>query len=199
LNLLQRAGTATLEGIKNKILAVTDVIQAILIENVGDEPDEDDRPAKSFQAYVLGGSSANIAKAIWDSKPAGIEAYGDISQDVVDSQGLTQTIKFSRPNSLNIYMVVNVVANSDENEGEIYPENGDQQIKDAIIDFVQGFKIGQDVIVNRLYTPVNTVPGVIGLEILIGTSASPTESDNIPVSVTEIAVFDSSRITVSST
>jgi len=71
-------------------------------------------------------------------------------------------------------------------------------VEDSLLSFLQGFKIGQDVIVNLMYTPINTIPGVIGVEILVGLSPNPTTSNNISISAPEIARFDSSRIEVNS-
>ena len=73
-----------------------------------------------------------------------------------------------------------------------------QDVEDAILAFTQDFRINQDVIVNQLFTPINTIAGIIGIEILIGTAPSPTLSDNIPIGTVEKADFDGSRITVNS-
>lgn len=198
LTLLQRSGTATIEGIRNAILLVTDVVQAVVIENDTLTTDAGGRPAKSFESFVLGGANQDIADVIFASKPAGIATHGTESESVTDSQGLVHTIKFSRPVEKDIWMIINVTANTDPQEGPLYPVDGDTLVENAVLEFVEDFVIGQDVVVNQLYTPINTVAGVIGIEILVGLSASPTLSDNIPIDVTEIARFDSSRITVNS-
>ena len=199
LELLNKSGTATIEGIRKAILEVEDVEQATVIENDTNAVDLDGRPPKCFEAFVLGGVDADIATTIFNSKSAGIQAYGSVTELVTDSQGINHTIEFSRPNELDIYMIVNITPNTNPSEGAVYPVDGDTQIQNAIIQFVGNeYKIGQDVIVNQLYTPINTISGVIGIEILIGTAPSPTLSNNISVSNTEIAVFDSSRITVNS-
>ena len=54
------------------------------------------------------------------------------------------------------------------------------------------------MVVNQLYTPINTVPGVIGIEVLIDIAPTPTQSDNISIDINELADFDSSRIAVNS-
>jgi uncharacterized phage protein gp47/JayE len=199
LDLLNKSGTATIEGIRKAILSVDDVEQATVIENDTFATDSDGRPPKCFEAFVLGGINTDIANVIFDSKAGGIQAYGAISEVVTDSQGINHTIGFSRPVELEIYLIVNITPNTNPSEGAIYPVDGDNQVENAIIEFVGNeYKIGQDVIVNQLYTPINTISGVIGIEILIGIAPNPTLSDNISVSNTEIATFDSSRITINS-
>jgi uncharacterized phage protein gp47/JayE len=198
LELLQRRGTATIEGIRNEVLTVLDVLQAVVVENTTTQVDGGGRPPKSFEVFVLGGTDSDIANAIFRSKPAGIETHGSISESVIDSQGLAHTVKFSRAIEKDIYIEVNITGNTNPSEGELYPSNGDQLVEDSLLSFLQGFKIGQDVIVNLMYTPINTIPGVIGVEILVGLSPNPTTSNNISISAPEIARFDSSRIEVNS-
>jgi uncharacterized phage protein gp47/JayE len=198
LTLLQRSGTATTEGIRNNVLEVDDVIQAVVIENSSNVVDGAGRPPKSFEVFALGGDEQELAQSIFEAKPAGIETVGTISKSVTDSQGLIQTIKFSRPTEIDVYMIINITANSDPVEGALYPADGDLQVENAILAFVQDFIIGQDVVVNQLYTPINEIAGVIGIEILVGTAPSPTLSDNLDIDPTELARFDSTRITVNS-
>ncbi|KKL98556.1 hypothetical protein LCGC14_1823250, partial [marine sediment metagenome] len=196
--LLQRSGTATVEGIRNALLDVVDVNQALVIENTALIVDAGGRPGKSFESVVEGGADQDIADAIWASKPAGIETFGSVSVPVVDSQGFIHTINFSRATEIDIWMIVNITPNTDPAEGPLYPIDGDQQVEDVVLAFAQDFRIGQDVVVNQFFTPINTIGGVIGIEILVGTSPAPTMSDNIAIDVTERAVFDSARITVNS-
>ncbi|NQY73504.1 MAG: baseplate J/gp47 family protein [Candidatus Margulisbacteria bacterium] len=196
LELLQRRGTATIEGIRNMVLSVQDVIQAIIVENSTFHIDEGGRPPKSFEIFVVGGSDQEIANSIFMSKPAGIETVGDISMSVIDSQGAIHTIKFSRVLEKDIFIEVRIKGNSDPSEGNIYPSNGDYLVEESLLSFLRGFKIGQDIIVNLMYSPINTVPGITGVDILMGLSPNPISSDNIAISGSEIARFDSSRIEV---
>lgn len=196
--LLRRSGTATLEGIRNAILNLPNVMQAIVIENELSVPDIDGRPPKSFEAYAQGGDDAQIAQAIFLSKAGGIQPYGTETEIVQDSQGMVHNISFSRPTTLDIYIIVNITKNTNPVEGSVYPADGDAQVEASILDFVQGYRVGQDIIVNLFSTPINTVPGVFGIEFLVGIAPSPTLSNNISIGPTELASFDSSRILVNS-
>jgi uncharacterized phage protein gp47/JayE len=195
---LQRAGTATVEGIRNNVALVEGVENVTVVENPDINPDGDGRPGKSFETIALGGDEDEIAQAIWESKPAGIATHGDITKSVVDSQGLAHEIKFSRPTEVDIWMIVNITPNTDANEGPLYPVNGDDLVEEVILEYGATFQLGQDVVVNRFYTPINEVPGVIGIEILVGLSDPPTSSNNISVDPGELAKFDSTRIVVNS-
>ena len=194
LELLQRSGVATVEGIRNKLLGVTDVIQAIVVENPLLTTDIDGRPGKSFEAIVLGGDEQLLANTIFETKPAGIESHGTISKIVVDSQGISHNIKLSRPTEKDIFMTINITPNNDSAEGEVYPPNGDDLIKTAILNFVNDFKIGQDVIVSQFFTPINTVSGIHGIQIFIDLNPSPTLSNNISISNKEVLKIANKRV-----
>lgn len=193
-------GITTIEGIRNHLLQTVDDVNAVfVIENVLDVPDGDGRPGHSFETVVDGGVDADIAQGIFEAKPAGIETFGTESEIITDSQGGNHTINFSRPSDIDIYIIVNITKNNDPAEGPVYPVDGDTQVENALLDHAsENLGIGDDVIVNQLYTPINTVAGVIGIDIKIGTAPAPTLSNNIPIDATEISAWDSARITVNS-
>lgn len=195
---LQRAGTATVEGIRNKVAEVEDVENVTVVENTTLVTDSGGRPGKSYETVVLGGDEDDIAQAIWISKPAGIETYGSITKSVTDSQGITHSIKFSRPTEKDIWIIINITPNTDPNEGDLYPADGDDLVEEAVLEYGATFELGQDVVVNKFYTPINTIPGVIGIEILVGFSSPPTASANLAIEPDELAKFDSTRTTVNS-
>lgn len=196
LNELQRAGTSTIEGIRNAVWNVINVSQVGLIENATDVIDGDGRPPHSFEVYAIGGDEQTIAEAIFKAKPAGIETTGTISKTVVDSQGFSHVVKFSRPSDLLIYMAITITPNTDPNEGAVYPSNGDDLVKAALETYGYDFTTGEDVVWNRLFTPINSIDGVVGIVLKIGTSPGPTSSDNISVPATSIAQIAASRITI---
>jgi uncharacterized phage protein gp47/JayE len=198
LTRLQKSGTAAIEGIRNALRDLDGVIQAAVYENVTMSTDIYGRPAKSIECIVSGGDDAEIAQAIFDSKAAGIQAYGEETEVVTDSQGVSHSIGFTRPEEKDIYMIINITPNTDPEEGDVYPVDGDDLVKAAVILYADQFLMGQDVVTNRFWTPINTVPGVIGIEVLVGLTNPPTSPNNISMAANELAVIDTSRITVNS-
>jgi uncharacterized phage protein gp47/JayE len=198
LEQLQRAGTATIEGIRNNVLAVDSVSQAAVFENATGVFDAFGRPPHSFETIVNGGVDDDIADAIFEAKGAGIKAYGTTIVAVTDSMNVSHDIGFSRPTELDIWMIINITANVDPTEGSLYPSDGDDQVEAAVLAYAADFLMGQDVVVNQFYTPINTIAGVIGVEVLVGFSSPPTLSNNLSIDPDAIAVFDSTRITVNS-
>lgn len=198
LRVLARAGTATVNGIRNAVLAVADVSQCMVIENASGTTDGDGRPPYSFETVALGGTDQAIGDAIFSAKPAGIETYGSTSVTVVDSQKISHTINFSRPTQVPINVEISVHPNTDPDEGDIYPSNGDDLIKAAILAYTEAnYYMGHDVIISQFYTPVNTVAGVLSISIRISDDGGSTwQSTNLAISANEIATFDTSRMTV---
>ena len=194
---IQKTGSATPDKIRAAVLAVDGVSKSFVVENTDDEPDTDGRPPKCFEVFAVGGNTQEIGQAIWDTKGAGIQPYGTVSVGVIDSEGVNQTVAFSRPEGIEIYLVVDLLTNNDENVGAIYPEGGDELVEQAILDFAGGYyDIGKDVINNLWFTPINTVPGIIGITVKQGFSAAPTQSNNLTILGFQVHEFDTSRITI---
>lgn len=153
---LRAQGNASVEAIKADILAVAEVEFARVFENVTLITDGDGIPGKAFEAVVEGGTDLNVATAIFLSKAAGIEAHGTTSQAVIDSAGESHTIKFTRPTVKTLYISAFFTTDSDE-----YPSDGDDQVTEAIFDFVDAeFSVGDDIIVSKICKPIYSIDGV---------------------------------------
>lgn len=183
----------TYEAIYAALVKLDGVEQVIIYENETDvaliSPPV---PAHSFYPIVLGGNTQEIAQAIWDNKPAGILSYGNITEAVVDSQGVSHDVSFSRPTDLPIYVEVTVVTDSS------YPTNGDDQIKQAVVDYINGLNIGNDVIYSRLYTPINTVAGHYITLLKVDDIYPPVSSANVTVDYYKRATITLSDVVVNS-
>ena len=192
-----RDAQAIIDAIRSAVENIDNVTQAVVLENDTDAEDANGLPAHSFQVVVSGGTNIDVADAIWLKKPAGIQAFGDITVEVIDSQGISHDISFSRPTPVTIYVEVTLTTFPE------YPANGDDLIKQAIVDYANGdlvdnrsFGLADNVIYTRLYTPINSVAGheIDDLQISI---ASPADGViNIPISITQIADFQMANITV---
>ncbi len=196
---LQSAGNATVEAIRAALLAVDNVDSVTVFENETDSVDGDGRPPKSYECVILGGDDTEIAQEIWETKPAGIETTttasgGDaITEVIVDTQGISHTIKFSRPTEIPIFLDLTLTVDSN------YPADGDTQVEDAMIAFGATLGVGDDVIVfPQLIAAINPIPGITDIVVDIDTSASPSGDANIVIAVTEIATFSAANINVTS-
>lgn len=192
---LATAGAATVDAIRSRILEIDEVTDARVFENDTDVTDIYNRPPHSFEAVVQDGDDQEIADTIWDVKGAGIATYGDTTMQVTDTMGFVHDVSFSRPTPIPIYVIVNVVT-----DPALFPLNGDQAIKDAIVNYAdENFGIGDDVITVELFCPIVDVEGILDIDILIGIVDPPVSDANVAIADDEIAFFDTSQITVNVT
>jgi len=189
---LQVAGSGTVEAIVSTLRNVPDVTAAIVIENDTDVVDGDGRPPHSFEAIVEGGADQDIADEIWSVKPAGIATFGTENINVTDSMSIVHVINFSRPTPVDIYVILDLTTDS------LFPVDGAALAEQAILDrAAERFSVGDDVIViPTLIAALDAIPGIIDVVIKVGTAPAPTLDANIPIAISEIASFDSTRITV---
>lgn len=186
-----------IESLIGAVGNVAGVTNFLVLENDTDTTDANGLPAHSFEVIVTGGTDVNIGNAIWSNKPFGIGSFGSTSVIISDSQNLPHAINFTRPTQIPIYVIVNISVFTG------YPSDGDDLIKQAILDYAAGtlvsgrsFFSGDDVIFSELYTPVNTVPEHSIVSMFIGTSPSPTATDNITINLRQVAQFTLANITV---
>jgi len=192
LETLATAGASTIDSIRARILNVQEVTSCRVFENDTDVVDGSGRPPHSFEAVVEGGANQDIGDAIWQVKAAGIATDGDINVNVLDSMGLTHVVSFSRPNDVDIYVDVEITVDSD-----LFPDDGEEAIKEAIANFAQtAFGIGDDVIYFELFCPIAEVAGVLTVDLNISTIDPPVGTANIAIADDEKSLFDTDNITV---
>ena len=154
-------------------------------------------PPKSFECIVVGGTDQEVALKIWQTKPAGIETYGNTSIVIVDSQGNNQLIKFSRATIVYLFSQMIITLNPQET----FPTNGFQLISDAILSYGNSLGIGLDVILQRLEAQAFLVSGVATATAQIAKTYSLSDTPvyvttDIDILSTEISTWDLSRIEV---
>lgn len=208
-NRLQISLAGPLEAIRTALLKLNDDVDAIelesvvLFENITNTIDARGIPPKAFEAFIYqaGGATTRdqeIADAIWESKPAGIEPHGDVSKTVADSQGLIHTVKFSRPDEVDIYLILDLTVDA------TYPADGDAQVEAVMVAWGNGLGVGQDVIVfPSLVAQLDDVPGITDVVVKIGIAPAPTLDDNIVIDDgtggdVEISRWDTGRVEVNS-
>lgn len=198
---VSKASKGILETILAEVLAVDNVSEAFIYENSTLITDvTNNTPGKAFQVVTLGGADADIAQAIFDEKPAGIEAYGTTTVGVLDSQGISHDIGFTKATTIDIYVIVNIDTFSN------FPVGGGTTIKQNIVDYAEGdlvqgrgFGVDDNVIQSELCTPVNVVPGHSITSVFIGTAPTPTLEDDIAIAFDEVSKFTVANIIVNET
>jgi len=192
------SGKATDNAIVTAVANVENVVGTFIVSNRTDVTDSGGRPPHSFAIVVSGGDADDIAQAIFDSQPSGIQSYGSESGTAYDENGQSYTIYFSRPTSIYIWVRVS----RDYNTEESYPSDGDNQIKQAILDYADIYiNIGTDIIRQRLAVPIYSISGIGDIVIELAETATPGgtpsySENNIEVDASEFPEFAEVRITV---
>lgn len=195
---LRTGGKSTLEAILGALLTeVTGVTRAKVYENRTDSTDADGRPPHSFEAVVSGGTDADVAKKIWDNKPAGIQMFGSTTSVVKDTNGNDQTVNFNRPTAISIYVRVEVTTYAEET----LPTNWVELIAAEVLAFGKTHTIGKDVILQRFLGPIFKTAGIAVADVFIKVGSAPAgtidvDQDNLAIAARQIASFDSANIVV---
>ncbi len=200
-------GNNQVDNMLAEIFPVDGVRRVVIPENDTDVTDGDGLPEHSIAPIVDGGIDADVALAIFRTKNPGVTLHAAgtsvVVPDVFDLfPSNTKTITFSRPTFIDMIVAVTVT-----NDGSL-PNDADDQIKQAIIDYslgtlvepecgfnVLGFDIGEDVPNSSMFTPVNQVIGQFGRSFITGLTLQGVTT-NIPIAFNELSRWTLANITV---
>ena len=194
---IARKGTP--DAIITAIRSISGVTGVFVIENDTSVQDLDLRPPKSYEVVVSGSTDELVAQAIWDSKPAGIETVGTITESATDVDGNSRQVFFSRPSDVYIHVEVTYTVYDEE----IFPATGEDAIKEAILATASTLDIDEDVIPKRFYGNIySSVQGIQDLVVGMTKTVNPSDPPGtfseatIPIGFKEVAAFSLDRITV---
>lgn len=172
---LSGQGSGNTNAIRSSLLRVPTVQFAAVIENDTDETDSDGRPPHSFECYVLGGDDyeQEIAQAIFEKRPIGIQTWGDKSVTVTDLSGNDRVVKYTH--APNIPITVHIVVKTNTS----FPDDGLEQIQKAVSDYINTLGIGTSLVLSTLYGYIYHVAGVAEVTTLeLSTNGGASYSTN---------------------
>ncbi len=185
-------GTSPPDAIRADVQSVEDVTSVTVFYNDTDAEDADGVPAHAVEVLVRGGDDQDIFDQLFASVAAGIKTHGTESGTVTDSAGNDHTVKFSRPDEIDIYVDLEFIYDAD-----LFPSDGDDQIKAALVAYGDEQECGKNVVSSALIAQVFSVAGVLDVTVChIGIASNPSASTTLQIALRELAVFDSSRITI---
>lgn len=205
VNEYNSVGSGTATSIEAK-LGAKDTVRSVRVdENRLFATSVDGVPAKAYEVVISHVDTDEvIAQAIWDTKPAGIPTHGTTTVTVKDSKGDDQDVQFT--NATELFAHIKVQYKTTTDEGELFPVDGEQIIKDSVTAEGDTYEINQDVIGKRFYAPIfENVEGVSELIIQVCLLPAPTTNptdpllvwtDKAAVSKTQIATFATNRVFV---
>jgi uncharacterized phage protein gp47/JayE len=183
------------------IMTVPGVTYARLYVNKTLTTDARGIAGKTMAAVVVGGLDTDIANVL-RLKAGSLDNFaGNLDEPIefTGELGDVETIDFYRPTEVPIYISIGITVT----ESGVFPEDAVDKIKQAIVNYavydqegVAGFPPGADVLVSRLYTPINSVPGFKVDSLQVGKTAESLSTSDIAIAWNELATFDASRITI---
>jgi uncharacterized phage protein gp47/JayE len=179
------------DSLYGQLLDIPDVTSALVISNGSTTTSPDGIPPHQFLSVIEGGDLSVILSTIWSNTPQGINSYGASSGTIVDSQGINQTVMYTRPTNIDIWFDLTIGTDT------TFPSNGVDLIKANMVTLgSDNFGIGDDVLLSNFYTAINAVNGVTSMDLKIGLAANPTGTTNLVINNDQISKYDVSRITV---
>ena len=201
------AGNAvnSLQSIYGAVASLANVIGVLVVDNpsngtVNYGPTSYPLAPHSVCVSVAGGTSSDIAQAIWGKKPPGCNYNGNTSVTVYDNNYSTPvpyTVTYLTPTSVPVYFNVNIKNSS------LLPANITTLVQNAVIQTFNGLdgsgppvSIGSTSYSGRYYANINAIsPNVNVIEVYLGTSASPTTL-SITMGIDQLPTLTASNILV---
>ena len=183
------------EGTVGAVSNIDGVTRVKGYENDSNVTDSDGIPAHNIAIVAEGGDAFEIAEAIATHKTPGTPTFGTTSEVVFDENGVPNTINFFRPTIVGIKAEVEITALTG------YSSAYADLIKQAVADSINTLKIGEDVIITKLYVPAN-LPGNQAsttyniIVVKIAKLADPLGTSNITIAFNEAAECDVSDVVV---
>ncbi len=199
-----------IEAIRAAVLNVPGVTFCRAYQNSTLATDARGIPGKDVAVVAVGGDDRAIAEAMFYEFGISQVGHGNRTEVFYDDQMIAYPISFSRPveRDINVRIILEVVVD----EGiQVFPSNGPELIKAAILDFAvaghtpceplgnSGFPPGQDIIRSYLYSPINSIGGARVVSIELGVDGGALAEQDITIAWDEIGIFAAERIEVTFT
>lgn len=178
-------------GMKSALMELPGVRDVNPVENDKADADKWGNPPYSVHIYVLGGDDNEIAHTIVNHEAAGITLVGSKAIDVQDATGNKRTVHFDHAIDKPIYVKVKVNVNENWNDDE-----GADDIKIAVADYINHLIIGKTLFLTRLYPLVYGVNGIDEATIMIGTHQGTLGGNDIVNDINEAVSCDTNNIEV---
>lgn len=190
------ANANTTEGLYKALLDLVETKSDIKIFKNRTGSTVDGLPAHS-QRIVLNSpyDDETIAQVIFDSLVDGnmVGLQGSISVDVTDSEGSTETIKFDRATVQNVYLKATITLKTNLSLATARAE-----AKEKIMQYVSKnkFDMGSKIYANMFISSLYEVENIAQVTDIKISKNGTSWADYIELNSTQVASFDSSRITI---
>lgn len=153
LSALAGNGRSMIDNIEAEIWKVASVKKVLIHENDTNSTDAQGVPAHSLCCLVQAGRQDDIAAAIFRKKAPGIGTYGTTTRTVVDENGASHSVSFSRPAQSYVTFTITLTRYSG------YDSETTELMRQAVVNYMKTLDIGESLIVPTLYGICYTAAG----------------------------------------
>lgn len=182
---------ATAAGIRSALMNLPGVREVNIVQNPFAEADKYGNPPFSVHIYCLGGNKEDIAECLADYIAAGITMVGGQEIMVKDATGNLLKINFDFATEKQVYVKVQINVNDEWNI-----DQGADDIKASVSDYINDLEMGNPLYITRLYGPVYAIDGVDDAVIEIGVEPDKLAESDIKQKDFEVARCDPDNIEV---
>ena len=165
-------------------------------ENDTNVQDANGLPPHSIAFVVEGGDPQTIANTIALKKGPGCGTFGDIAVDTRDKHGTPCIISFFRPQVLSIAVSIRIKPLPG------YLSVTGEAMRRNIAEYLNSLRIGDDVLLSKLYTPINTAepqPGLRTFDVLhlgVGVKGQEQQTGSLVVQFNHVVLCAVEDITL---
>lgn len=196
---LSEGGNTTIDALRAELLGQADVQAVNIFVNNSDVTDVEGLPPHSVEALVRIAVGPEFDQQIFNlllnGIAAGVVTHGIHSGFATDDQGTSHLMKFSRPTEQDVYITITCIV-----DAALFPLDGVDLIKQAIIDWGDLQPNGKNVVASAVSAQAFAIAGMLEVtSCFIGLAPAPVTSTTIPISLRQLAVYDTSRVVVNVT
>lgn len=188
-------GGSTVDAITTELRKLPEVNGALVLENVGEQVDENGVDPGKIKVFIEGLATENIAKTLHRFGAFGIRTQGTIKYNIENIGGQIVTVSYNLFNPVPVYVKVRII-NSDKSIQQI-KENIIKNIKEYVkmANYMEGRKVVHNQLEAKAY---NADEDIIELEALSGLSLDNLDKNSITIPsgslfYAEVVVEDGSR------
>jgi uncharacterized phage protein gp47/JayE len=184
---------SVLDSIVASVLSIQGVTICQPYENDGDTTDGNGLPPHSISLVVEGGDATLIAQAIALKKTPGTGTFGTTSVQVIDQNGVPNTINFFVLAQTEIITQVTITPLTG------YVSTTGDALVAAVVAFINGLEVGEESYNARLYTPANQSGTGLGATYVVTSIEQAYRGSGLAVQDLPIAFNAKAITTVSDT
>lgn len=188
---LARPGSGSVDALEADLIEIAGVT-AVTVFNNNTDLTVDGMPPHSIEAMVSGGEDQAIWTLLHQEVGGGIATHGTEVGTVADRRGRLHTYRFSRPETLPIYVALTVVY-----DAASAPADLADQIKAAVVAWGNTQDNGRNAVATRIAATAYIDDAIVfDVAALISIAPGPSDDATIEVGIRQKASYDTSRVAV---